>query len=157
MSTELAANADLEMVLREYGRVLETIPEPASDDGTGMVIDILNAKDADSLLGETELPSAADIADRFPRVEFVLQNNLIRRESTLENGLPFYVIGTLTNASGQSIRINTSAATVLAKIAKLYDFGALPARVSFTRTSKPTKAGYLPVNMTVHAHSLTDA
>lgn len=153
---ELARNADLVEVMRQYKTILDRIPEPADDDGTGMIIDILNAKTADDLLGEAELPSAQDIAERYPRKMFLI-TDLIRRDSDLDNGMPYYVIASLVDEStGETIRINTSAATPLAKIAKLYDFGALPARVAFTLSDKPTKAGYRPVNMTVSEHSVKD-
>ena len=151
----IPADPTMEQIIDICGNYMrDSIPEAVDGDGAGMVADILNAESVDQLVGETEFPSAKDIAERYPNQMFRLEPNLVRRESTIESEtdykMPFYIIASLRSQNGETIRFNTSAATVLAKVLKLHQFNALPAVVSFS-LADATKKGFRPVNMTVHS------
>lgn len=132
--------------------LLEGIPFADDGDGFGMVAAILDANTVDDLMADTgKLPKAADVAGRDLKVR-----EITRRESDIADGddsslnLPWYVLVDSTDiATGERVLWQTSAATVITKLAKLHEMNLLPAIVSTSLADKTTKRGYRPVNLTI--------
>lgn len=133
--------------------LMESIPF-GDDDGYGMVQSILDADNWEDFASDSsKLPKAAEVSNRKLKVR-----ELTRRESTIENGddsgldLPWYLVIDSTDIeTGDRVLWQTSAATVVAKLIRLYEMNKLPAVVETRLSDKTTKRGFRPVNLSVHS------
>jgi hypothetical protein len=134
--------------------LIEDIPEAPDGDGLGIIGALLDADDWEDLNRDAHLPNGKDVAGQRLRV-----SSLARRLSDLgaDDGtggvrLPHYlVIDSVNIDTGEVVRWQTSAPALVVPLAKLHRWGRLPAIVQVNRADKPTKAGFYPLNLHVHA------
>jgi len=141
---------DADKTRAEFIARLEAIPEPASDDGgLSMVADILSADTWEDLIGDQSgLPKAELVSGKE-----MLFHSIERHDSTLpDSPLPYFLVVTCTSLeTGEVIRFQTSATTIVAKLVKMAEFGAFPFVGSMHKSTKPTRAGYYPMNLNILA------
>lgn len=132
-----------EVALAKFAELVMAFPE-GDDDGTGIILDILNATDWEDLKeSKSELPDARDMVGRD-----LIFTEATRHVSTIEGGLPFYlIVNAVDRKSGELVRFNTSAASVITKLGKLYALECWPFRGKITKADKPTKAGFYPLDL----------
>lgn len=148
-----------ESVEAAFLRELEQIPF-ADSDGLSIIGDILGANTLADLQTElqSKLPKAEEVAGRQLKV-----NDLVRQMSTIDASenesaiqLPWYIMVDSTDtATGERVLWQTSAGSVTAKLARLYNLELLPAVVEVRKAEKATRKGFWPMNLIVHAASGT--
>jgi hypothetical protein len=136
-----------ENLVQEYTRILETIPLAEDGDGIGIILDALNSTDVDSFNAEDNLPSLDSLAPATIKV-----TDVVRRESTMQGMMPWYLILDVVNvATGEALKVQTSAAKPMAVIARIYSLGRIPAILEISRKTKATKGGMFPLQVKVLA------
>lgn len=142
-----------EVLLAQYGDILQEIPMAEDGDGFGIIVDILNATSWEDLNRDAEMDDMRDWVGKRIKV-----TNMIRRESTLDNGMPWYLIVDAVDVkSGELVKINTSSGSIMAKLAMLHHWGNIPAVMTVTKAEKATKAGFHPLDVTIEAVEPTKA
>jgi hypothetical protein len=129
-----------------YPELVLTIPPAEAGNADGMLADILNAESWEDLNAEAgKLPKAELMIGRTLKV-----TNLVRHESTEEGGIGYYlVIDAVDIATGEAIKWQTSAMSIMAKLAKLSQLRCYPVLVKVTKAEKATKNGRFPLDITI--------
>lgn len=134
-----------ETAVEKFTELVTMIPEGGDDDGSGIILDILNATDWADLNREAELPDARDMAGRD-----LVFTDATRHVSTIDGGLPFYlIVNAVDKETGEAVRFNTSAGSIITKLAKLWQLGCWPFRGVISATTKPTRAGFYPLDLAI--------
>lgn len=134
--------------------LLESIPDMVDDDGSGIYGRLLDAQDWEDLNSESKLPAGKDLVGKRLRVGAIGKrpSDMVAEDGDPGFRLDFYlVIDSVDTATGEMIRWQTSAPGLVLPLAKLHQFGKLPAIVYITQAEKPTKRGFRPINLTVLA------
>lgn len=131
--------SDLERVLFK-GDTLEA-PD-ATEQASGIVRRIMDAKTAEDVLGESTVTHARDILDTPLQVLTVHWN-----KSTLAEGLPIYAVLDCVDDDGAPVTVTCGGVRVMAQVARLAELGALPARVRILESERPTAAGFRPLRL----------
>jgi hypothetical protein len=141
----LAEPVSREVLLAQYGALLEQIPLAQDDDGFGLIKDILTATNWQELNRESELDNLQKYVGKTLKII-----GMERRVSEIEGGMPWYLmVDAIDVASGELIKLNTSAGTPMAKMTMLHKFNNLPALVKITKTDKATRSGFYPLELEV--------
>jgi hypothetical protein len=152
-TTDVAVPVSQDALMATYTDMVMRVPEPESDGGLQMLADILSATTIDDFqaLEVSKLPKAEAVAGRMLRVDRITRHV---SDEAYDDGTGFFiVVHSVDTHNGEVVRWQTSAMTVKSKLVALYVNGLLPATVSTAVASKPTKAGYYPVNLNVHSVS----
>lgn len=112
--------------------------DPSADD---MLVDILTATTVDDILGGNAIHLQDIIGTPFTI------NKATLRESDYDAGLPAFVVLNVTFDGGNNGVVTTGASTVVAQVIRMHQIGVFPQRVNSYKTTKPTKAGYYPVQL----------
>lgn len=139
------------LVLSSVANLIAKIPD-AGGDGTAFVRRILDAESATDLIYDEEEGSEADdledLQDHMIRVD-----SLTKWASDYENDEAitdqYLIVHGYDLTDNQDVVFAVGATTPIVKLAKLNDYGALPAVVRFKLASKKTRQGYFPMNMSV--------
>ena len=148
-----ANRADVERAARE---LVTMIPEMPEGDGAGILAAILNATTVDELSRQSKLPAGKDLVGVEMKIYDVhrMPSDLEGEDDGTGIRLDDYVIvDALTGRDGTELRWQTSAPGLVLPIAKLYVWGKLPAVIRIQQADKPTKRGFRPLNVAVHATS----
>jgi len=141
-----------ESALAEFPEMVLAIPAAEDSDGSEIVADILMATTWEDLAEEQgSLPNARAVAGRQLRV-----HKVERRESTEAGGLGWYLVIDSTDPdTGEMVKWQTSAMSVMAKLVKLHQLcgkdGRLDALVETREAERTTKAGRKPIDLLIHA------
>jgi len=114
--------------------------DPSADD---MMLDILTAKTVEDVLGGSN--NAIHLQDIIGKPFTIVKATL--RESDYEAGLPAFVVLNVTFDDGTNGVVTTGASTVVAQCIRMHQLDAFPQRVNSYKSTKPTKAGYFPVQL----------
>lgn len=140
-----------ESALAEFPELVMAVPVAEDSDGSGIIADILMADTWEELNDDQgSLPNARAMIGRQVRV-----HKLERRESTESGGLGWYLVIDSTDPdTGEMVKWQTSAMSVLAKLVKLHQLtgkgGRLDALVEVTEADRDTKAGRRPLDLIIH-------
>lgn len=132
-----------EQAMEKFVEAIMLFPE-GEDDGTGIILDILNATDWEDL---------KDNGSGLPNAQKLIGKDLVfldgtRHPSTIEGGLPWYlIVNAIDRETGEAIRFNTSAGSVLSKLIKLKALGKWPFRGVISKAEKPTRGGFYPLDL----------
>lgn len=129
-----------------YPELVLTIPPANAGNADGILADILNAESWEDLNAETaKLPKAELMIGKTLKV-----THLARHESTEEGGIGYYlVIDSVDIATGEAIKWQTSAMSIMAKLAKLSQLRCYPVLVKVTKAEKATRGGRWPLDITI--------
>lgn len=134
-----------EAALAQFRPVFDLIEWSADDDGTGMLLRMLEAETWEDLNTEQSLPALKDLAPC--RLKIL---GIRKRESEMDGRMPIYLIVEAINlATGGAVTFNTGAGNPFIALAMLNKFGNFPAIVEVRAADKLTKRGYRPLNLTV--------
>jgi len=114
--------------------------DPTSDD---MMVDILTATTVDDILGGSN--NAIHLQD-IVGTPFTIDKATLR-ESDYDAGLPAFVVLHVTFDDGTKGVVTTGATTVVSQCIRMHQLNAFPQRVNSFKPSKPTKAGYYPIQL----------
>lgn len=134
--------------------MLAGVPEAADDDGAGIIGRLLDADNWEELNQESKLPNGQDVAGVKMAVQAIAKraSDLAADETGTGIQLGWYLmIDAVRTGHGDQLRWQTSAPGLMVPLMKLHQWGKLPAVVEVTRADKPTKRGFYPLSMTVHA------
>jgi hypothetical protein len=147
-STSIAAVTDMALALSG------AIPDAVDDDGSGIIGRLLEADSWEDLNSEAGLPNGKDVAGRRLITQAIAkrQSDLVADEDSSGIKLPFYlVIDAVDERTGEAVRWQTSAPALVVPLMKLHLWAKLPALTEVRKADKPTKRGFYPLNMHVHA------
>ncbi len=114
------------------------------ESGDSILIGTLaKAKDGFDLFAESELEK---VEDHLGETLTITAVNAVRN-SEFEGGLGVYLIVTAVDVDGGEFRLAVGQTDPIAKIVSLSEMGQLPWAVCFERSSKPTRAGFYPINL----------
>jgi hypothetical protein len=135
-----------EAILEQFGSMLMAIPLAEDDDGTGILLGILQANTPEDLNVGGKLPEAEDMLGK----DLVIRS-IERRESTLEdNEMGYYLVVRGTEGPHQTPFVfGTGSKGITAALVKLYAHGWLPALCKVEQSPKETKKGFRPLNLRV--------
>jgi hypothetical protein len=121
------------------------VPDEADADEVDMAARILQATSIEELQQGGSLPNAEDMEGRT-----LLVQRVTKRPSTVGNGLPWYLlVDSVNTETGEYVRWQTSATTVALTLCKLVALGGLPETIRISRSEKPTKRGFYPLNIAI--------
>lgn len=103
-----------------------------------IVAQILNAKDADEVLGGRTATHALDVLD----VPLVLTGVHFQKSDFDGAGPQFYAVLDVVTADGEGIPVTCGAKNVIAQAWRLEDLNALPLKIVIRRSAKPTANGF---------------
>lgn len=129
--------------LEMYRGMVTAIPEAPESDGSELIAQILMSTDISDSMETSGLPAGKDLIDRRLRVESVL-----RYPSDMEGGLGWYLVADATDVdTGEQVRFQTSAGSLMAWLVKLHFSDAFPAVIQPTATE--TRKGRTAVSCRV--------
>lgn len=134
-------------VLDRLSQMIAALPDALDDDGTGILVGILGASTWEGVNTEGTMPNAEKMAGIRQKIV-----SLGKKPSDIEGGLPFYVVVEAVHAdTGEMLKWQTSSDTIVAQLMRLAMLGNIPALVTVEKAPKPTKAGFYPMSLRVHA------
>ena len=104
---------------------------------------ILNADSEAALFGSDQVLHAQDyIGQPFQLMK-------VEWRTSDQGGLPFYVVLTILTPDGEILPMTTGARTVMLKVARADQIGAVPSAgwLRITKSDKPTEAGNFPLDI----------
>lgn len=145
---DLAAVTDMAIAMGD------SVPEAVSDDGAGIIGNLIGAGSWEDLNTISKLPNGKDMTGRR-----IIVQAIARRPSELQADddatgvkLPYYlVVDAVDERTGESVRWQTSAPALVVPLIKLHGWGKFPALVEVRQSDKATARGFRPLNLFVHA------
>lgn len=134
-----------EAQLARYDAMIMAVPEATEDDGTGMVLQVLNATNWEAVNLGDKLPSFKDLIGKEFQVLAVE-----RRIGDEQFGGGWYLVADCVDKrTGETFRAQTSAGVAMAQLVALHNLGAFP--VILRVESANTRGGREAVNLRVLA------
>jgi len=130
------------------------VPDAVDDDGSGIIGNLLEATSWEDLNAQSKLPNGKDVAGRRLIVQALAkrQSDLTADEDSSGIKLPFYlIVDAVDERTGEAVRWQTSAPALVVPLIKLHGWSKLPALCEVRKADKPTKRGFYPLNLHVHA------
>lgn len=133
-------------IVRDFAAFVEAIPEADDTDGGLQIAGrILDAQSPEQLNAIAELPDGRDVAGRI-----LVVHSVSRRKSDYDGGLGWYLdVESVDASTGELVRFQTGATSVVAALAKAHHEGWLPLKVQI-EAGHTTKAGFTPLNLHVY-------
>lgn len=104
----------------------------------------LDADSAEALFGDRDVLHGKEIVGK----PFLFTDEIHWLPSDIEGeGLPFFGVFTIANASGEQFPMTCGAKSVVLKLAKAHAEGWLPKWLKITKSDKATPAGYYPLDI----------
>jgi hypothetical protein len=136
-----------EAILAQFHQMLALVPDAEDDDGTGIILDILQATSWEGVNTEGSMPDAEKMLHKEVKV---LQ--ISKRESTIEESdTGFYLVVDYVDGNGEPGKFQTSSRTITAQLVRLWMLDAFPALVKVCKGDKPTRRGFWPLSLQVIA------
>lgn len=140
--------AQLAEIQAKWAALAESIPDAASDDGSGamrIATQIFDAQQAGDLDSPWEARDFATLLNKPVKV-----TALRKAESDYPDGPGFYLIVDVTEVStGEMVTVTTGSVSVMAQLIKAYAAGWMPLICVLTEAERPTKQGYRPQHLMV--------
>lgn len=135
-----------EALMEQFGSMFMAIPLAEDDDGTGILLNILQANRPEDLNVGGELPEAEDMIGQD-----LVVRSIERRESTRDdNELGYYLVVRGTEGTHHKPFVfGTGSKGITAALVKLYAHGWLPALCKVEKSAKATKGGFYPLNLKI--------
>lgn len=134
--------------------MLDTVPDAVDDDGAGIIARLIEADGWEDLNSESKLPNGQDLVGVMQVLRAISKrpSDLGGEDETTGIKLPYYLmVDSVRSGLGTELRWQTSAPALVVPIIKLFAWGKLPATVEITKADKPTKRGFYPLGLRVHA------
>jgi hypothetical protein len=134
--------------------LLDLVPDVPEDDGTGIFARLLDADDWEGLNLESKLPNGKDVVGRRLNVSVIGKrvSEVEVEEGSSKFRLPYYLVVDSTDIdNGEMVRWQTSAPALVLSLAKLHQWGKLPAVVQVSEGGKDRPGMSRPLNLTVLA------
>lgn len=139
----VTADTALEM----YRGMITAIPEAPESDGSELIAQILMSTDISDSRGTQKLPAGKDLVGRTLAVQSV-----VRYPSDIDGGLGWYLVADAVDTNtGEQVRFQTSAGSLMAWLVKLHFSDALPATIKVTAAE--TRKGMTAISCEVLAAS----
>lgn len=137
---EGAAPAALVALLGQMKDAQELDPEEISKQIIGR---ILNAATVDEVLSTGDARHARELLGQPILIHSVKLN-----ESDFTDSAGVYMVAECSDPDfGESFAVTFGSPHCMAQAYKLHELGALPAKVKFTQSSKPTRRGFFPMRL----------
>lgn len=118
----------------------ELTPEEISQQ---IISRILNAATADEVLATGDARHARELLGQP-----ILLHSVKLNESDVEGGLDVYMIAECSDPDfGETFAVTFGSPHCMAQAYKLHELGALPAKVKFAQSAKPTRRGFFPMRL----------
>lgn len=119
------------------------------DEGVNVLASTLSGVTSrEELLAATSASELDKVTDHLDEDLVLLGIDGIRNSDyTEEGGLGVYYVVSATGRGGSRLKLAVGQADPFAKITVCHEVGGFPWRVRFTRSTKPTRRGFYPVNL----------
>lgn len=145
--TELAIPYSQE-VANIFASMVAGIPELDDEDASErIVLQLLAATDVTDLNAPWDSATAEDLAGKRLRID-----TIARQPSDFQDGLGVYLVCKGLNLdTGEKLVFTTGAVSIVAQLVRAHFLGGLPAICELVIAERPTKKGYRPQHLKVHA------
>lgn len=145
--TELAIPYSQELT-SIFAQMVAGIPELDDEDASERIIlQLLAASDVSELNAPWDSASAEDLAGKRIRID-----TITRQQSDFTDGLQVYLVCKGLNLeTGEKLVFTTGAISIVAQLVRAHFLGGLPAICELVIAERPTKKGYRPQHLKIHA------
>lgn len=134
-------------LVEQFSRMAMMLPEIELDGGAGIIESILNAVDLRATNRVFERYDAEQLVGKW-----LIFERAQRAMSEYKGGLGlFLVVDAVDEESGEKITFTTGSMSIVAQCVKAYAGDEMPFRAKIKVTDNPTKSGFYPMNLEIHA------